>query len=95
MRNGPLTVSYSNNCPSFGPSGNFITDTRGNQGSLNSDDRSIANDLSTGGSDDNRLPAVSGRGLPPRGQLGGLLLVDHGRDERDDEDTIVGAFAVE
>jgi hypothetical protein len=48
---GPLTVSYTYNCSSFGSSGNFIADLLyGNQSSLNSDDQPIANDLSTGGS---------------------------------------------
>ncbi len=48
---GPLTVSYTYNCSSFGSSGNFIADLLyGNQSSLNSDDEPIANDLSTGGS---------------------------------------------
>jgi hypothetical protein len=47
---GPLTVTYSFNCSSFGGSGNFQADLYyGNQASLNSDDLSIANALAVSG----------------------------------------------
>jgi hypothetical protein len=47
---GPLTVSYSFNCASFGGSGNFQADLYyGNQASLNSDDLSVANALARSG----------------------------------------------
>jgi hypothetical protein len=47
---GPLTVTYSFNCSSFGGSGNFQADLYyGNQASLNSDDLSVANALARSG----------------------------------------------
>jgi hypothetical protein len=47
---GPLTVTYTFNCSSFGQSGNFQADLLyGNQASLNSDDDQIANDLALHG----------------------------------------------
>jgi hypothetical protein len=47
---GPLTVTYSFNCSSFGGSGNFQADLYyGNQASLNSDDLSVANALAVSG----------------------------------------------
>jgi hypothetical protein len=47
---GPLTVTYHFDCSSQGQAGNFAADLQyGNQGSLNSDDQPIANDLALHG----------------------------------------------
>jgi hypothetical protein len=50
INSGTLTATYSYDCSSFGSSGNFIADLETpDQGSLNSDDQSIANALGSGG----------------------------------------------
>lgn len=49
--NGPVTVSYSFDCSSFGSPGNFIGDIEtGDQSSLTSDDQIFANGLAESGS---------------------------------------------